>query len=196
VTNAGVLPLVLASTSPRRRHLLEAQGYCFETVPPAIEEIAGIEPGATVLENATRKALNVARVRVDALVLGVDTVVAFAGKVLGKPADDLEAFSMLRALNGRSHEVYSGVCLAWEGGNRTRTFVETTRVHFHHRSEEELRAYLARIQPLDKAGAYAAQEDEGVMIARIEGSMSNVIGLPMEAFAMHLAEWRGMIARA
>jgi septum formation protein len=117
----------------------------------------------------------------------VDTDVWFDGRVFGKPADMDDALRMLRELNGRMHEVYSGVCLAWDGGAQERTFVEITRVHFHNRTDDELRAYLARIGPLDKAGAYAAQEDDGVMIARVEGSFTNVIGLPMEALARELA---------
>jgi septum formation protein len=187
VTGLRFRPLVLASTSPRRRHLLEEHGYSFETIAPEADEIAGADAHFTVIENARRKAQNVACRRVDALVLGVDTVVEIDGRILGKPLDAAEAFAMLSALNGRTHHVWSGVCLAWDGGDSARTFAEITCVHFHRRSDDELRTYLSRIEPLDKAGAYAAQEDGGVMIARIEGAMSNVVGLPMEALAKHLA---------
>ncbi len=180
--------LILASTSPRRRSLLAEHGYTFEVVAPSgVDEIspAHLSPGETVLANARAKSRAVAATRPEALVLGVDTEVFFEGRVLGKPADMDAAFAMLSRLNGRTHEVYSGVWLAGprgEGG-----FVEVTRVHFHHHTPEELRRYLARIGPLDKAGAYAAQEDRGEMIAQVEGSYSNVIGLPME----RLAEWLG-----
>ncbi len=116
--------------------------------------------------------------------LGVDTEVFFEGRVLGKPRDMDDAFAMLSRLNGRTHEVYSGCWLV--EACRERGFVEITRVHFHHRTDDEMRAYLARIGPLDKAGAYAAQDDNGGMIARVEGSCTNVIGLPMEALAR---EW-------
>lgn len=180
-------PLILASASPRRRDLLREAGYEFEIVPAHAEEIVRATPHETVLGNARAKAHAIARQRPDALVLGVDTEVWFGDRVLGKPADMADALRMIRELNGRAHEVFSGVCLAWEGGARERTFVEVTRVHFHHRTDDELRAYLARIGPLDKAGAYAAQEDAGVMIARVEGSFTNVIGLPMEALARELA---------
>ncbi len=148
-------------------------------------------PEATVLGNARRKAHAVAAARPAALVLGVDTEVFFEGRILGKPVDMEAALAMLRALNGRTHEVYSGVCLAWDGGAGEETFVEVSRVHFHLRSEAELRAYLARIGPLDKAGAYAAQEDRGEMIACVEGSFSNVIGLPMERLGAVLARRTG-----
>jgi len=180
-------PLVLASASPRRRDLLREYRYTFEVVPADVEEINLGTPHETVLGNAQRKALAIARLRPDALVLGVDTEVWFGGRVFGKPADLDDAFRMLRELNGKTHEVYSGVCLTWNGGERDHGFVEITRVHFHSRTDAELRAYLARISPLDKAGAYAAQDDHGEMVAQVEGSFSNVIGLPMEALARELS---------
>lgn len=182
--------LVLASASPRRRALLDGHGYSFEAVTPeGVDEIAPahLSPGEIVLANARAKARAGARMRPGATVIGVDTEVFFEGRVLGKPADMETAFEMLRRLNGRTHEVYSGVWIVGKG--RERGFTEVTRVHFHRRSEHELRRYLARIGPLDKAGAYAAQEDRGEMIDRVEGSFSNVIGLPMERLAAELAEF-------
>jgi septum formation protein len=184
-------PLILASASPRRRDLLRAHGCAFEVVPSAAPESVAATPEETVLGNARRKAHAVAAAHPMALVLGVDTEVFFEGRILGKPADMDAAFTMLRALNGRTHEVYSGVCLAWDGGAAEETFVEVSRVHFHQRSDAQLRAYLARIDPLDKAGAYAAQDDRGGMIARVEGSLSNVIGLPMEKLGAVLARRAG-----
>jgi septum formation protein len=180
--------LVLASASPRRRDLLRQHGYAFEAIPSDAEECVAATPEATVLGNARRKAHAIAVARPGALVLGVDTEVFFESRILGKPADMGDALRMLGALNGRTHEVYSGVCFAWDGGASERTFVEVTRVHFHRRTDHELRAYLARIGPLDKAGAYAAQDDGGEMIARVEGSFSNVIGLPMEALMRAVEE--------
>jgi len=187
VTHATRRPLVLASASPRRRDLLREAGYDFEIVPAHTEEVVASTPHDTVLGNARTKAHTIARQRPAALVLGVDTEVWCGGRVFGKPADMDDALRMIHELNGRSHEVYSGVCLAWGGGAHERTFVEITRVHFHQRTDDELRAYLARIGPLDKAGAYAAQDDGGAIIARVEGSFTNVIGLPMEALARELA---------
>lgn len=184
----GSRPLVLASASPRRRDLLRERGVAFEIIPAHSEEIVEATPEATVLGNAGRKAVAIAAQRPDALVLGVDTEVWFAGKVFGKPTDMDDALRMLRELNGRTHEVYSGVCLVWDAGANEHTFVEITRVHFHQRTDDELRRYLARIGPLDKAGAYAAQDDHGEIIARVEGSYSNVIGLPMEALEKALRE--------
>lgn len=179
-------PFILASASPRRRDLLREAGYTFEVVPAHTEEVVAATPHDTVLGNAREKALAIARQRPEALVLGVDTEVWFGARVFGKPSDMEDALRMLRELNGQTHEVYSGVCLAWDGGANEHTFVEITRVHFHQRSDEELRAYLARIGPLDKAGAYAAQDDNGEIIAQVEGSYSNVIGLPMEALGREI----------
>ncbi len=159
-------------------------------VPADVEEVspAHMTPAEIVLENAQRKARAVAALHPDELVLGVDTLVAFEGEVFGKPADMDAAFAMLKRLNGQMHEVYSGVCIAHHADEEV-CFVDITRVYFNHRSDEELRAYLNRISPLDKAGAYAAQDDRGEMIARFEGSYSNVVGLPMEALADALREF-------
>lgn len=185
---ANLPPLILASASPRRRLLLTEHGYTFIVRPSDAEESAPphLTPAEVVIENARKKAQTIAADSPEALILAVDTEVFFEGAVLGKPADMDAAFQMLSRLNGRTHEVFSGVCLLHGGAQREVTFVEITRVHFHTRSEAELRAYLARIGPLDKAGAYAAQDDQGEMIARVEGSFTNVIGLPMEALAREL----------
>ena len=185
--------LILASASPRRRALLTEHGYEFEArVPQGVEEIAPVHlsPGETVLANARAKAraafAELARSE-NAVVLGVDTEVFFEGRVLGKPADMAAAFAMLRRLSGRTHDVYSGVWIVAHG--RERGFIEVTGVRFHCRTDAELKRYLARIHPLDKAGAYAAQEDRGEMIAHVEGSFSNVIGLPMERLRAELRKF-------
>ena len=182
--------LILASASPRRRALLHEHGYDFEVrVPRGVTEIAPahLSPGETVLANARAKARKGRAEAPHSIVLGVDTEVFFEGRVLGKPADMDAAFAMLRRLNGRTHEVYSGVWIA--GWGRERGFIEVTGVRFHRRTDAELKRYLARIHPLDKAGAYAAQEDRGGMIAHVEGSFSNVIGLPMERLRVELGEF-------
>jgi septum formation protein len=184
----GQRPLILASASPRRRDLLRERGLSFEVIPAHSEEMVESTPEATVTGNARRKAAAIAGQRPDALVLGVDTEVWFEGRIFGKPADMDDALRMLRELNGRTHEVYSGVCLAWDAGAKEQTFVEVTHVHFHKRTDVDLRLYLARIGPLDKAGAYAAQDDEGQIIARVDGSYTNVIGLPMEALERELTK--------
>ena len=177
--------LILASASPRRRQLLAEHGYDFTVVPADVEEIAPVyfTPREVVLWNARLKAHAIARQHPGELVLGVDTLVAFRGRIFGKPRDLDEAFAMLRELNGRTHEVFSGVCLLRAADRKEHTFTEVTRVHFRKLPPAQIRAYLARIHPLDKAGAYAAQDDRGELIAKVEGSFTNVIGLPMEALS-------------
>ena len=180
--------LILASASPRRRQLLAEHGYEFTVVPADVEEVAPahLTPREVVLWNARIKAQAVALAWPGEIVLGVDTLVAFGGRIFGKPRDTEEAFAMVSELNGRTHEVFSGVCLVRAATGEERTFAEVTRVHFHRLGEMRLRTYLARIGPLDKAGAYAAQDDRGELIARVEGSFTNVIGLPMQALLEEL----------
>ena len=183
------LPLILASTSPRRRDLLTEAGYRFEVIPADVNEITPVHftVSETVLFNAKVKAEEVAQRRSDALVIGADTLVALEGNALGKPRDLCEAFEMLSQLSGREHEVFSGVWLACLAGKQLSLgFVEVSRVRFRKLSAKEIREYMTRINPLDKAGAYAAQEDPMGIIAGIEGSRTNVIGLPMEALSAAL----------
>lgn len=185
--------MILASASPRRRQLLTEYGYTFTVQPADIEETMppGLTVGEITLFNARQKALAVSEKNPDKLVLGVDTLVALDGASLGKPADMDEAFDMLSRLNGRIHEVYSGVWAACKATDTNRAFVEVSRVKFRTLDEAELRRYMARIHPLDKAGAYAAQDDspEGI-VESIEGSRTNVIGLPMEALGKMLEAFR------
>ena len=175
--------IVLASASPRRLSLLRQHGYEVDVVPADIEEVLPdfLTVGETTLFNAKRKAGDVARQRPDALVLAADTLVAVDGRILGKPRDLAEAFEMVSLLSGRAHEVFSGVWLARAGG--ARGFVEVSRVRFRKLTTREIGRYIGKINPLDKAGAYAAQDDEMGVIESIEGSRTNVIGLPMEALA-------------
>jgi septum formation protein len=180
------LPLILASASPRRRDLLARDGYTFTVVPADVVEIAppDLTPAELTLANARLKARAVAALHPEAIVLGVDTVVAFEGEVFGKPRDMDEALAMATRLSGRVHEVWSGGWLA--RGEHERGFNEVTRVRFRPLAEPALRAYLARIGPLDKAGAYAAQDDRGELIEHVEGCFDNVVGLPMKVLAQTL----------
>ena len=154
--------------------------------------VSSIGPSISSLMNRCRRypRLNprhVAQSHPDALVLGVDTVVAFHGEIFGKPRDMEHALDMLRQLNGRAHEVWSGVWLV--RGRRETGFNELTRVRFRTLAEPQLRAYLDRIGPLDKAGAYAAQDDRGDIIECFEGCFDNVVGLPMKSLAWALRKF-------
>jgi len=181
--------IILASASPRRRQLLTEYGYKFTVQPADVEEEMplGLDVAEITLFNARQKALAVAALNPEALVIGVDTLVAFEGAILGKPSDMDEAFAMLCRLNGRIHEVHSAVWVTRQSTDTNRALVEVSRVKFRSLDESELRRYLARIHPLDKAGAYAAQDESPESIVEcIEGSRTNVIGLPMEALARML----------
>ena len=191
----GPLPrrIVLASSSPRRRDLLQAAGFEIIIRPADVEELTGgLAPRDLVVSNAEKKALHVAAERRGDLILGADTVVVLDGKILGKPRDRNHASEMLGRLSGRVHEVLTGVCLVRGGTKKVCLFVESTCVLFRSLDEAMIQAYLADIDPLDKAGAYAAQDDRGRLIERIEGSLENVIGLPVarviEAIGQHFTE--------
>ena len=173
---------ILASGSPRRRELLREAGYEFETVSPPINEVA--HAWLTIREltiwNAARKATRVSATEPDAVVLAADTLVALDGEVLGKPSDLEDATSIVRRLAGRAHEVWTAVCIHHASLRRSHNFYEMSRVHFRRLDESAIRKYLAKIDPLDKAGAYAAQGHGQEIIKRIDGSYTNVVGLPME----------------
>jgi septum formation protein len=124
------------------------------------------------------------------LVIGADTFLYFRGRILGKPKTLAQARRMLASLSGRSHWVYTGVCLRDLASGRCRLSCAKSRVTFRRAAPETIARYVARIKPLDKAGGYAVQEDHGVLIARIEGSRSNVIGLPLELLRRELAAFR------
>jgi len=174
----GQVPLVLASASPRRRALLQGLGVAFEAVAPGVDESvrAGESPRDYVLRVAVEKAAQGARLRPGALVLAADTSVVLEDRILGKPSGEAEAREMVRALSGRRHSVLTGVAL--DGAARASAVVETA-VWFRPLAEAEIAWYASTGEPLDKAGAYAIQGAGGVLVQRIEGSASNVVGLPL-----------------
>ena len=179
---------VLASGSPRRRQLLKKAGDEFEIVTPPDDEVSHL--CLTIREltiwNATRKALRIARSLPDAVVLAADTLVTIDGCVLGKPVDIEDAVRILRRLSGRTHEVWTAVFIRHARRGKSHSFHEISHVHFRELSERAIREYLAKVNPLDKAGAYAAQGHGREIIERIDGSYSNVVGLPMEETARAL----------
>ena len=171
--------LILASASPRRRELLASAGLrCRVDVSQADEAFSGA-PENMVLCLSERKAKSVAPRHPHALILSADTTVAIDGRHLGKPKDREDAAAMLKMLSGRWHTVYTGVCLYCPETAWLRREACATRVHFVPVPEEEMRAYLDTSEPYDKAGAYAIQGAAGAFIDRIEGSYSNVVGLPL-----------------
>jgi septum formation protein len=181
--------LILASQSPRRVELMREAGFEFEMVVPEVKEAhdATISPEALTVENARLKAVAVAQMKPEALVIGADTLVYLDGEPLGKPKDHAEALQMLRRLSGRAHEVCTGVYLAWSGGNKGKGFHVISNVIFNDLSDEVISAYHAQVNPLDKAGAYGIQECSEMILSGYEGSWTNVMGLPMERLAEELA---------
>ena len=171
--------LVLASASPRRADLLRAAGIPFETCAVDVDERfrPGERPEDAVARLAEAKARAAAPAHPEAVVLGADTTVVVRGQALAKPADAEDAARMLRLLSGGTHEVLTGICLAWQG--RCRLHVEPTRVRMAQLEESEIAWYVATGEPFDKAGGYAAQGLASRFIEGIDGSYSNVVGLPV-----------------
>ncbi len=179
--------IILASASPRRRELLEKMGVRFEVATADVQELdvkssPSLGPVDLARENARRKAEAVAQSAqgTGRWVLGADTVVALEGIIFGKPASLEEAREFLRVLSGRTHEVITA-CALFNPDHRGQVFHEISRVTFHVLSDETLARYLAEVNVLDKAGAYAVQERGEWIIESVEGSRTNVIGLPTDA---------------
>lgn len=184
-------PIILASASPRRAELLSAAGIAFVQLPADVDETPLVDeaPAAYVERLARTKAEAVARSRPDAIVLGADTVVVVDGVTLGKPRDAHDAASMLARLQGRIHQVLTGVALV--RGARRASAVSVTSVWFHPMTASEIAAYVASGEPMDKAGAYAIQGLASRYIAGVEGSYPNVVGLPVDVVTSLLAEVSG-----
>jgi len=188
--------LVLASASPRRQELLRDAGIPFVVQASDILEIAleGEAPQIFAERMAREKALAVFRQRPDDVILGADTIVVVDQQILGKPRDNADAARMLRLLSGRSHQVTTGICLMGPTGTRQPATVfedirsETTLVTMTTMQDEDIRAYIATGEPLDKAGAYAIQGGASRWISSIEGDYSNVVGLPVELVRRMLQE--------
>jgi septum formation protein len=188
-------PLILASISPRRAELLRQLPWNFSVIPSDALEIHHDHLTATEIAqvNAYRKARAVAKKFPDALVMGADTLVYLGTQLFGKPADLAEARRILTQLQGRTHQVITGVCLIHLRGHRQKAFAESTDVTFRPLSSEQIGDYLSRISPLDKAGAYAIQEHGDLIVEKISGSFSNVVGLPVERVREQLLMWEGAL---
>jgi septum formation protein len=184
-------PVVLASQSPRRVHLLREVIPDFQVTASYAVELDHSEDGPRRLceLNAQRKAMAVAERYPQALVLGADTLVFLDDQPLSKPADLDEARRMLRRLGNRIHQVITGVCLYHHSASRMRVFSEVTYVKFHPIDDPIIDQYLSQVEVLDKAGAYAIQESGHLLVEKVEGSFSNVVGLPVEAVRAAFQKW-------
>lgn len=171
-------PLILASSSPRRRELLASMRLSFRCEAVDVDEAVTGKPADIVITLAERKARQAAQAHLGALVLGADTLVYAGGKVFGKPCDEVDAFRMLSALVGGWHQVYTGLCLLDTRNDGIQQDYEVTEVHFQPLTDDEINAYIRTGEPFDKAGAYGIQGIAGMYIDCVRGNHANVIGLP------------------
>ena len=186
--------IILASGSPRRKELLLQIGIVPEIIVSHVEEkITSVVPAEVVLSLAEQKAVDVAKNMPEGkVILGSDTVVAADGKILGKPKSHEEAYEMIRSLVGRSHQVYTGVCIvkkgAADGKDTVVSFYDETDVQVSGMTEAEIREYADSEEPMDKAGAYAVQGFFARYIEGLRGSYANVMGLPVHLVYRKLKE--------
>ena len=183
--------LILASASPRRAELLRQMNVEFQVLPSDVPEVMDefLTPFEVCQLNAHRKARAVAKKHPDALVMGADTLVFLDHEILGKPGTQAEAQHMLEQLQGKTHQVVTGVSLMHLRTHQEKGFAVSTDVRFRALTSEEIRLYLEKVNPLDKAGAYAIQEHGELIVEEISGSYSNVVGLPMEQLKVELNAW-------
>ena len=189
-----VLPLILASGSPRRRELLDLMGLTYTVETPDVDESFSGRPSETVMEISRRKAAAVAARHSASIIIAADTLV-FADGALGKPHTPERAKEMLRSLAGNWHHVYTGITVINTRSGRVLRNVDKTRVHLVPMTEQEIDAYVATGEPLDKAGAYGIQGMGGMFVDRIDGSYSHVVGLPMSMLRIMLAQVGGVDER-
>lgn len=175
------LKLILASQSPRRQELLKLMDFEFRVVLKEVDESypADLSPAEVAVYIATKKAEAFDEDITDEVVLTADTIVCVDGQILGKPESPEHAIEMLHMLSGKVHQVYTGVCLLHKG--KYNKFYDVSEVFFRKLTDEEIRSYVAEYNPLDKAGSYGIQQRIGLIgIERINGSYTNVVGLPTE----------------
>ncbi len=187
------LPLVLASSSPRRRRILEGLDLEFVIDIPGTEENidTGETPEDLVVRLAELKASEVARRHSEGTVLGADTIVILDGVLLGKPSNPPDAVRMLRAISGRWHEVLTGLAVVRCSDGETVRGFERTRVLVRELTGSEIEGYVAGGEPLDKAGSYGIQECGAALVSRVDGCFYNVVGLPVVRLSLLLKELRG-----
>ena len=190
-------PLILASASPRREQLLNQIGLVFSVVPSkVIEDFSlALPPEAFTEHWAREKAKYVAENNPDTMVVGADTIVVLNGKILGKPKNELDSFSMLQSLSGHTHEVITGMSFLKVDSGIDFTFNERTYVSFKTLSDSDIRYYIDNYYPFDKAGSYGIQDWFSIHIRQIKGCYFNVMGLPLSSFYSHYSRLTNYLNR-
>lgn len=200
--------IILASESPRRKELLARIGLEFQVMPSSAQEktesrepVQMVQDLSRVKAEAVFEGLPVEKKK-ESIVIGADTMVAFGGRMLGKPKDEKDAEAMLCSLQGNTHQVLTGVTLIWQEMDqegvwekKQKTFAEETSVTFYPVSPKEIRSYIATGEPMDKAGAYGIQGRCAAWIEKITGDYSNVVGLPVGRLYQELKKiegWKGI----
>ncbi len=177
--------MILASSSPRRKKLLQRLDYPFDIILPDVDEsIVALDsnPEKYCITLAEMKALSISQKYPHALVIGADTIVVLGGQILNKPDDCVQAENMLSMLSGQTHQVYTGVCLKWMKNNIHHTFSEITMVTFRILDKEDILHYIVSCPPYDKAGSYGIQDWSAVYVKNIRGCYDNVVGFPLAKF--------------
>ena len=180
--------IILASSSPRRRELLSKAEVKFDICIKSVDETVpeGMSPAEGAEHTAAVKAMAVAFMNTEAVVIGADTIVVLDGEVLGKPKDKADAAEMLKKLSGKEHEVITGVCLAYKG--KYETFHCSSKVKFYELTDDEIRHYVASGEPMDKAGAYGIQGKGMMLVESINGDYCNIVGLPVALTVRRIKE--------
>ena len=183
------MKFILASSSPRRKNLLQRLKTPFDVILPDVDEstiISDGSPGSYCTTLAELKANDISQHYPNDLVIGADTIVVLGDEILGKPNDKAAAEHMLQTLSGKTHQVYTGVCLKWTKKNIHHLFAEITTVTFRNLDEKDIAHYIESCPPYDKAGAYGIQDWSAVFVKEIMGCYDNVVGFPISRFYQEL----------
>ena len=183
------MKMILASSSPRRKTLLQRLDYPFDIIPPDVDEsilTSETNPEQYCTSLAEMKTNDISQQYPNALVIGADTIVVLENQILNKPNDSTEANNMLSMLSGKTHQVYTGVCLKWIENNIQHTFAEITLVTFRKLDKQEILHYIDTCPPYDKAGSYGIQDWSAVFVKNIQGCYDNVVGFPLSRLYQEL----------
>ncbi len=183
-------PIILASNSPRRKDLLELIDLPFKVISSTVHEDFNIDlkPIEFAKHYANLKALDVAKIYLDHIVIGADTIVVLDDEIIGKPVDEKDSNAMLRKLSDRTHTVITGVSLIWQEKNIVDIFSEETAVTFQKLTDKQIQYYIDNYHPFDKAGSYGIQDWFAVCVKKIDGCFYNVMGMPLSSFYSHLTK--------